>query len=151
MKSSDRSKAGAEHLAVNAPAVRFVTGCVAGKRFAPGDVSLSFGEKLHRNFAQACLVALDGRPVGQSRRLLLTLASRVENKGMAYTADRSLCQWGQAPVLAEPVPMSLELPGSGWRVWALDGGGHRREELSLDGSSLTTRAEDATLWYLFVR
>ncbi len=147
----DRSTAGSEYLAVNAPGVRFVIGCVAGKRFALGDVSLSFGEKLHRNFAQACLVALDGRPAGQSRRLLLTLASRVENKGMAYTADRSLCQWGEAPVMAEPVPMSLELPGSGWRVWALDGGGHRRTELSLDGSSLTTRAEDATMWYLFVR
>ncbi|NDK15436.1 MAG: hypothetical protein GW911_25690 [Armatimonadetes bacterium] len=147
----DRATPGAETLQVNAPALRFVSGSVAGRRFDLGDVRLSFGDKLHRDFAQACLVSLDSQPVGMSKRLLFTIASRVESKGAAYTADRSLCQWGEAPTMAEPVPLTLTLPNADWRAQTLDANGCVRGEVLLQGATLTTRAEDATMWYLLTR
>jgi hypothetical protein len=147
----DRATPGAETLVVNTPAFRLATGCVTGRRFELGDANMSFGDKLHRDFAQACLVSLDSQPVGTSKRLLLTVASRVESKGMAYNADRSLCQWGEAPTMAEPVPMTLTLPNAGWRVHALDANGCARGEVPVQGATLTTRPEDATMWYLLTR
>ena len=147
----DRAMKGAEVLTVNAPGVRMATGSVSGKRIALGDVTMSFGTGLHRDFAQACLAALDGQPIARSKRMFLTLASRVENRNMAYTKDRSACQWGEAPVMAEPVPITLALPGNGWHVWSLDGNGCRQKELQISGTAFTARPDDATMWYLFIR
>jgi len=146
----DRSVKGAEFLTVHAPQVRMVSGSVSGKTIPLGDVTLSFGGGLFRDFAQACLVSLDGRPIAQSKRMFLTIASRVENKGMAFTKDRSVCRWGEAPVMAEPVPLTLTLPNTGWRVSVLDGNGCRTKERPVAGA-FTAIPDDGTMWYLFVK
>ena len=147
----DRSERGREYVTVNAPALRLASGVVEGRKLSLGEVTLTFGPQLFRGFAQATLVALDLQPLAQSKRVLLTVASRVENTGMAYNAERSLVDWGTAPTLAEPVPLTVALPGSGWRAQALDGAGQPAKSIVLDGGRLVTRPSDATMWYLLTR
>lgn len=65
-------------------------------------------------WACAALVALDGQAVADSRKLLLSLATRVENVNMGWNAERSSlgANWGQAPTLAQGVPAAVLLPGA---------------------------------------
>jgi hypothetical protein len=65
------------------------------------------------SFCALALASLDGRPVSQSARLLLTAAGRVANTGMEWNADRTSLgdRWGGPPVLIEPVMGALILRG----------------------------------------
>ena len=49
--------------------------------------------------------ALDGLPIAQSRRMLVTVVGRCENTGMGFTPDRRSVgrNWGKAPVLIQPL------------------------------------------------
>jgi len=61
-------------------------------------------------FASVMLVSLDGQPVGESRRLLLTAVARAENTGQAFSPGRTeIPERGRAPVLAEPVDCTVTL------------------------------------------
>ncbi|HNX33911.1 MAG TPA: carbohydrate binding domain-containing protein [Kiritimatiellia bacterium] len=149
----DRAEKGAESLQVNAPAARLLIGCVGGREFRLGDVRLKVGKGTLRDYADISLVALDGKPVADSRRLLLTAVARVENKGQKWDAKRTFVanDWGDGPTVAEPVLLTLALPGAGWRARALDGKGRPTAEVAMTQAQLTTDAAHGTLWYLIER
>ncbi len=149
----DRSVKGAESLQVNAPAARLLIGTVGGREFQLGDVRLKLGKETLHDYADISLVALDGKPVADSRKLLLTAVARVENKGQKWDEKRTyvMDDWGEGPTVAEPVPLALTLPGSGWQARALNGKGQVASEVPMDGSRLTTDPAHATLWYLITR
>ena len=149
----DRAVKGAESLQVNAPAARLLIGYVGGREFQVGDVRLNVGKGTLRDYADISLVALDGMPVADSRKLLLTAVARVENKGQEWDAKRTFVanDWGEGPTVAEPVPLTVTLPGSGWRARALNGTGQPVAEVAMAQSQLTTAAAHATLWYLITR
>ena len=97
---------------VDAPAVRAAAGRIAGTTVAVGDVAFTVGE-LPRGDAAIALAALDGRPVSESKSLLLVAAARVENSAMAFNAERTgLTSWGHGPAVAEFVPLTVTLPGT---------------------------------------
>ena len=56
-----------------------------------------------RHFAVVTLNAADGRPIAQSRRLLLTAAGNVENTDMGWNAEHTTVgtRWGSAPTICE--------------------------------------------------
>ena len=149
----DRTVKGREHLRVNAPACRMLVGRVAGRAFDLGDVRVEVAAGTFRDYANVALVALDGRPVAQSRKLLLTAVARVENKGQQWNAARTSigANWGEGPTLAEPLRLTVTLPGAGWRARALDGGGRPRADVPLPAATLRTGPEHETLWYLIER
>jgi len=149
----DRTEQGREYLAVNAPAVRLLIGRVAGRTFDLGDTTFAVGTGTFRDYANIALVALDGRPIAESSRLLLTTVARVENAGQVWNEDRTSVghDWGEGPTLAEPVALTLTLPGTGWRAGALDGKGRLRGAVPMEGSTLATGGEFETLWYLIER
>lgn len=61
-------------------------------------------------FASITLVSLDGKPIEQSRRLLLTAVARAENTGQAYLDNHSaIPEWGRLPVIAEPVAAKVSI------------------------------------------
>jgi hypothetical protein len=127
-------------------------GRIGGRRFEAGDVAFEVGEGTRNGYANISLVALDGKPVADSSRLLLTAVARVENKGQKWNEERTgVYDWGEGPTLAEPVPLTLELPGNGWRATALEGTGRPRQSVPMDGSTLTTDPSHGTLWYLLSR
>jgi hypothetical protein len=53
--------------------------------------------------------------------------------------------------VAEPVTLTVTLPGTGWRATALDGNGGRQAQVPMDGAILKTSGAHATLWYLLER
>ena len=148
----DRSKPGAETMTVNAPALRMAFGHTGGKSFELGDAKIRVEPGTRENYANLAVVALDGLPLVQSRKVLVTAVARVENKGMIYNADRTSVgkEWGEGPTLAEPVKFSVSLPGAGWRASVLDGKGRVTGALKMSGATLRV-SQPSSLWYLLER
>jgi hypothetical protein len=111
--------------------------------------------KTDTSFAALMLTAMDGRPLDQSRSLLLTAVGRVENKGMQWNAERTSVgrNWGTGPTRAEGIPAAITIATQARSavVFALDGAGRRQRRLdsTLAGGQLTFRISPAarTLWY----
>ncbi len=94
-------------------------------------------------FAAIAATSLDGKPIGQSARVLLTSVARAENTGQGFwppakeQAARNVMSWmlpaeGRPPVIAEPVDADITLSISGKPVaYALDASGKRRGKLEL--------------------
>ncbi len=149
----DRSNEAAPFLQVVAPHLRMLVGRVAGRRIEVGDISMEVAPGPKHGFANLSLVALDGLPIGESRRVLLTAVARVENTGAMFDADRTTLgpDWGPGPTLCEPVPLTLEMPGTGWSCTALTGAGGRGAAVGMDGSRLTLGPNSGSLWFLLER
>jgi len=149
----DRRKDGEEFLQVNAPAARLLIGYVGGRDFTLGDVTLSVKTGTYRNYANIALVALDEKPIAESRRLLLTTVARVENKYQQWDEKRTTIgpKWSEGPTMAEPVPLTITLPGGGWRASTLSGKGQVIASVPMQSSSLSSNPKHETVWYLFER
>jgi hypothetical protein len=108
------------------------------------------------DFASIVLSSMDGKPIAQSARLLLTAASRVTNTGMKWNeAHTRVASQGESPTLIEPVTGALRLCGLGSATVvtavALDGSGHAMGEpiaARRDGADWAlTIGNPATTWY----
>jgi hypothetical protein len=141
---------------VRAPAVRMAVGKIAGQKIELGDVVAEVGT-MERGYACVALVALDGKPVAESKSVLLAAAGSVENQGMGWNADRTSVStnWGKGPAIAEIVPVTITLPGKGWKAQALDGAGAPRGDIAAESSGATTAVKvggtTPSLWYLLSR
>ncbi len=59
---------------------------------------------IENDFCSIILSSCDGRPIAESRRLLLAITARSANTGMKWNSNRtSLEKWGTTPVLIEPI------------------------------------------------
>jgi len=138
---------------VTAPAVRAVTGYVAGREFDLGGVRVKFGQTAN-NFASFALAALDGKPIADSEKLLIVGAGRVENTGMEWNEEHNSVsnKWGSAPTLVEGIPLEVTIPGSFTQAGALNGVGEQTREVPTQvaggETSLTLGPEHGTLWYV---
>lgn len=62
-------------------------------------------------FCAIWLTSLDGKPLAESHRILVTAAARAQNTGARYNTPRTrLVKPGTAPVLVEPVKAALAFP-----------------------------------------
>jgi len=79
-------------------------------------------------FASISLVSLDGRPIAESKRLLLTAVARSENTGQAVMNNHSsIPERGRPPVLCEPVDATVRLKTSArMAAWSLTPRGRKR-------------------------
>ena len=109
-------------------------------------------------FASLSLSSLDGRPLRQSQRMLLTAVANARNETTKIDGPR-LLDMGKAPVLAEPVTAKLALmadrPGE-LVVYPLDTlTGERREALAakvVDGAlTWSIGPSQATIYYELAR
>ena len=106
-------------------------------------------------FAAFALTAMDGKPLADSRRILLAVAGDVENTNMGWNERRTSVgrNWGSAPTVCEAIEAAVTLATSARsaKVWALDGKGRRLAEVPsrLAGGRLDFRTGPAsrTLWY----
>ncbi len=143
---------------VAAPGFRLVAGDVADRTIAVGDLGLAFG-RWACGHAVLTAVSLDEHPIANASRVLVSVAARVENQGMGWNADRTSVgkRWGTGPAIAERVPVTLTLPGAGWRVTPLDGRGRSAGTIPVrSGRGSTTMALNApgtvsSLWFLVER
>ena len=139
---------------VDAPAAKAVVGRCAGQTTKL--VGAEFAVKPNaRNFAVLALNATDGKPLAQSRRLLLVAAGNVENTGMDWNAEHTTVsnKWGSAPTICEGIGAKVTLATKlkSAKVFALDGSGARGGEVpaTLAGGELSFEigSQFKTLWY----
>jgi hypothetical protein len=135
-----------------------VVGFAAGKPQRIGPVEMTIESPA---FAAVTVSSLDGQPLTESRRLLVTACARTENTGQKWNEARTSVgdQWGRAPVLIEPVRATITLTravaggkGSATLI-PLDGSGKPAASVPAekrDDGSLRVRLGDgtATLWYI---
>ncbi|MCU0246520.1 MAG: hypothetical protein MUC42_08090, partial [Bryobacter sp.] len=84
--------------------------------------------EIENPFTALVLVSMDGMPLAQSRRALLTTGARAHFRGTAWNEKRtSLLQWGSPPMEIEPVQGNWAAPelGAAKKVMLqpVDGGG----------------------------
>lgn len=108
------------------------------------------------NTADAAInvIALDGKPLAETRRILITHLTDVLPAGMVFrAADRMLLEeWGDGPYLVRrgEATLSLRLPDAAgsWKCWAVDATGARVREIpmakNVDGT-LSLRLATITL------
>ena len=109
-------------------------------------------------FASLAMLAVDGKPLSESRQLLLTVAGNVENTGMGWNREHTSVgrAWGRAPTVCEGIgaKISLKTKLGRYRLYALDGKGGRQSEVPVqvqDGSLVfTVGSAFQTLWYELV-
>ncbi len=142
---------------VNAPAAKAVVGRCTGKttKLDGADFEVKSNP---RDFAALTLNAADGKPLAQSRRLLLTAVGNVENTGMGWNEDHTSVghQWGKAPTLCEGIAarITMKTAAKSARVHVLDGSGARTAEIPAtvkDGQlSFEIGPQHKTLWFEIV-
>jgi hypothetical protein len=140
---------------VTAPGLRLAAGPLAGRKIEVGDVAIEVG-RMPRPYACVEMVAIDGKPIAQSSRVVLAVAARVENRHMGWNSDRSTVgkEWGEGPTIAEPVPITVTVPGTGWKAQALDGRGAPKEDIvtvAAGGGTRISVQTPTTLWYALTR
>lgn len=132
---------------VHAPGCRAAVGFVGGgQTHTLGDATLDVTEP---GFAAVSLVSLDGDPVGESRRLLLTTVARCENTGQRWVVniDGEVRATHIEPgVWLEPVRATVTLHRkTPIKAWALDATGKRLRELPVgratDGYAFSVAGE----------
>ena len=80
-------------------------------------------------FARVMVSSIDGKPIAQAGRLLVTAGSRVTNTNLKWNEQHTrTANQGESPTLIEPVTGTLRLRGlqgaTAVSSTALDGSGH---------------------------
>jgi len=107
-------------------------------------------------FAALSFTGMDGRPLAESGRILITAVGRVENTGMGWNAEHTSVsdQWGSAPTIAEGIAAQVTLRSAraGLSLHPLDGRGQPREGKVVQAGSgmvaFSLDPEQRTLWYI---
>jgi hypothetical protein len=105
------------------------------------------------NFAALTLSALDGKPLSESNKLLLTACGRCENSSMQFSTDRRTVgtHWGQGPVCIEPVGGHIRLPSSSLSCRVLSPAGEEEQTIETRDGGLDLLPSYRTMWYLLQR
>lgn len=86
-------------------------------------------------FSVVSALAVDNRPLAESNRILLLHLTDVQLEGLAFkTAERRIVtDWPIGQLLARKgmAEILLDVPGDGWKLYALNPGGKRIEEIRL--------------------
>jgi hypothetical protein len=139
------SEKGKGYFTINTPGTKGLAGFAKGKQFDLGEISFSTDNE----FAVILITSLEpGKPISESRKMLVTAIARARNTDMKYNEDRTeLLEVGKAPVLLEPVKLSLTVNGkSAPRCTLLDHTGNKtpgqvkpvKGVLTLDGAATKT-------------
>jgi hypothetical protein len=126
-----------------------IAGFVGGQKVQTKDAIFQFGTT-PTNFASLMVVPLDGKPIKESSRLLLTVIGRVENQNMGWNDARDSVsdQWGNGPTLAEIVPVSIQFKSIKAKVVkALDGTGKAVRTLKGTSNGFEINTSTKAAWY----
>lgn len=138
---------------VKTDAAAAVVGFVGGSEVDAGALHVRV-DRFGRDFASVTALALDGRELARSARVLLTIVARAGNQGTAWNETRTSFrqEWGHGPTIAERVPAMVTLDGPGPRkVFVLAPDGSRQREVAATrtatGLEFRVGADDHTLHY----
>lgn len=107
------------------------------------------------SYAVLTITSLDGMPVWNGKKTLITACGRCENTGMVFSQDRQTVgrNWGGPPVMIETVAGTVALPEAEgqWRCEALGPDGMPKREVPISQGVLRLSPEYGTMWYLLTR
>lgn len=145
----DAQKRGA--FMASGPGAAVLVGHVPGGLAVTAD-GLGFSKP---EFAALTMTPLDGRPLAESKSILITACSRAENTGMQFSPDRRTVgrNWGGPPVLIEPVTGCAVLPPGTWKCQALGPDGLPTVDVPVAKDAkgrpvVNFTPEYKTMWYL---
>ena len=93
-------------VVVNTPRSQALIGYCGGRRVATENIEAGVTVP----FCAITASSLDGKPIAEADRLLVTATARVANSGMEWNEGRtSLAAWGKPPTCIEPVTGELVL------------------------------------------
>ncbi len=139
-------------VAVATERTHALVGFLGGGRKTTGTLSV----ELTPDFCAVVITSLDGQPLEQSGKMLLTAGARVATTGMRRTPDRhSLASWGRRPVRIEPVSGTVRLrrapAAPPLEVVPLDGSGAplaKPQPAENQNQAATFNLAATTVWYL---
>jgi hypothetical protein len=104
-----------------------------GERIETGAATI----KIKRTDATVWVSSVDGRPIGKSRRLIITHLTDLQNTGTRFAerARQTLLDWGKLPHLVRSgsAEVALKLDGAARaEVWALAASGRRVGEVEVE-------------------
>jgi hypothetical protein len=133
------------------PKALMFMGRTGGQSVSFAGITLNVNSATMRNYGNFVMVSMDNLPLSLSRKILLSAVARTENQGMVYNPGMTSVgsNWGDGPVMCEPLDFRLSLPNSGWRA----------TPISADGAALTSvnfaqfnsNNASKSVWYLFER
>ncbi len=142
---------GERRFTLDTPFTQGAAGYLAGQTVALQDVTIT---GTWPEYAGVMVTSLTDRPLRASSSALIWAAARVVNTGMWANEENTVPQdWGEAPVLAEGVAVTITLRTNlpSIHVWALDERGQRSREIPVnlrDGkATFALKPEWGTLWY----
>ncbi|MDR2117232.1 MAG: cellulase family glycosylhydrolase [Planctomycetaceae bacterium] len=150
----------AGYFTLNTPKTKIFSGFIRNRKFKIGDIELSFG-KTRLDWATVSLTEVS------PNQILVAATGFMENTGMKFeryddtNPERMTVRnnWGNAPILCEGIPLTLEFPANGKTVhcFALNPAGQRKEQISKNniinsGKTVLIKLtpETKTLWYEIV-
>ena len=147
---------------LNLPSARLVAGHVAGRSFTVGDVRFDIANRPWPKdlpaFSCISMIALDEKPIAESRRILLAASARSENTNFKWNetrttvAGRGRDRWAESPVVSEIVPATVALPFDGdVKLTVLKGDGTAAASRVVSAKNIAVTADDKSLWYLIER
>jgi hypothetical protein len=130
-------------ITVNTPRSQSLIGFVRGS----GETTPHLSADITNDFSVITLTALDDQPIAQSKKLLLIATTGAAvNTGQRFADDgKTLAEWGNGPVLIEPVGGTIKLSG------LTDAKSVRATPLTAEGRRLSPSREanrTATNWSL---
>jgi len=95
---------------LNAAQTKVAIGFLGGRDVTLDEMSITMPPS-QTNFASFALSSLDGAPVAESKRLLLTAVGKAENVGMGWNADRTSVgtMWGSGPTQVEGITAHIRI------------------------------------------
>ena len=138
-----RHNADDDYLLIDTPRSQAALGRIGGRDFRLGEVRIRAKTPL----CSICVTSCDAKPIGESKRLLITACARTRNSTTGPTAT---------PVLAEPVEAVLTLTGVPEgvraRVHTLDVRGIPKKTVETtvgkSGLELVLGRRDRTIWHV---
>ncbi len=119
-------------VTVNTPRSQAATGFLSKVgTIKLGDVQIASGN----HYGTVHVISLDGKPLAQSRRILIQAFTREQMYGFRSSGSR-ITDLGSAPINIELIDATVTLPGSGWKAIALTGNGYRRDAVAVDGNRI---------------
>ncbi len=144
-----------------------VAGFVGGKTVSAGALTV----RATTRFGTYSLVSLDGRPIRESKHLVLVAVGRAENAGQKIKqmvfiepgeppemlGRAEVVDVGHEPVLVQGLRAEVRISTArrmGWRCWALDPAGRRKGSVPVvptkQGPALKVGPQFATIYYELV-
>jgi hypothetical protein len=97
-------------FSLNAPQSKVATGFLGGFVLTLGEWKITT-PAAGNNYVTLALSSLDGAPLPQSKRVLLTATGRAENIAMGWNAARNSVgnEWGRGPTVVEGIAAQMQL------------------------------------------